>query len=331
MAAAKNIDIHAHFFPETFLGLVAADGAEFGVTCDLGNAGGPVIVTDGQRGPVLERRFIDIAARLDSMDEQGVDVHAMSLTLPMIYWAGPDLAQRLAEAFNDACSAAHQAHPDRLVGLATLPMHHPERALAELERAARLPGIRGVYLATRIGDRELSDPAFLPIFERIEALGLPLFLHPVTVVAPERLAKFYLTNLIGNPTESAIAAAHLIFGEVLDRCPKLDICLPHGGGSFPYLVGRLHHGWAVRPEMKHMTQGPFDYLRRFHYDTVTHSKAALGYLIALVGTDRVMLGSDFCFDMGYDRPVEVVTGHAGLSADDQALILGGNAAGLLGL
>jgi aminocarboxymuconate-semialdehyde decarboxylase len=331
MAATATIDIHAHFFPESFLRLIAAEGEEFGVGCDMDGPDGPVLVIEGKRRNVLGARFVDIDARLASMDDQGVAKQALSLTQPMVYWAGADLARRLAETFNDALSAAHEAHPDRLVGLATLPMHHPDLAIAELERAAKLPGIRGVYLATRIVDRELSDPAFLPVFQRIEALGLPLFLHPVTVVDSGRLAKFYLTNLIGNPTESAIAAAHLIFGEVLDRCPKLDICLPHGGGSFPYLVGRLEHGWKVRPEMEHMDKGPNAYLRRFHYDTVTHSAPALAYLIALVGADRVMLGSDFCFDMGYERPVEVVTEHAGLSAGDQALILGGNATRLLGL
>jgi aminocarboxymuconate-semialdehyde decarboxylase len=297
----------------------------------MDHPGGPVISTPGRRGNVLEPRFIDIDARLASMDEQGVDVHALSLTSPMVYWAGDDLALRLSRAFNDGCAAAHETHPDRLIGLAMLPMHKTDLALQELERAAGLPGIRGVYMATKIGDMELSDESLLPVFQRIEALGLPVFLHPNSVLEPARLAKFYLRNLIGNPTESAIAAAHLIFGEVLDNCPELVVCLPHGGGSFPYIVGRIHHGWGVRPECKHMLNGPIDYLRRFYYDTVTHSAPALSYLIGQVGADRVMLGSDFCFDMGHERPVEVVTGHGGIDAADQARILGGNATELLGL
>ena len=265
------------------------------------------------------------------MDEQGIEMHALSLTSPMVYWAGDDLSLRLSQAFNDGCAAAHEAHPDRLVGLAMLPMLAPALAIEELERAAMLPGIRGVYMATKIGDRDLSDPLFLPVFKRIEALGLPVFLHPVAVLDPARLAKYYLRNLIGNPTESAVAASHLIFGEVLDKCPDLVVCLPHGGGSFPYLVGRIQHGWGVRPECQHLVTGPIDYLRRFYYDTVTHSAPALRYLIDQVGADRVMLGSDFCFDMGYERPVEVVTDHAGIDAGDKARILGGNAAELLGL
>jgi len=331
MAAVRSIDIHAHFFPRTYLELIAAEGGPFGMTCDLDRPGGPVINSDGRRGNVLEARFIDIDARLASMDEQGVDVHALSLTSPMVYWAGDGLSVKLSRAFNDACAAAHEAHPDRLVGLAMLPMHRPALALEELERAARLPGIRGVYMATKIGDMELSDPSLLPVFRRIEALHLPVFLHPNSVLEPARLAKYYLRNFIGNPTESAIAASHLIFGEVLDNCPKLVVCLPHGGGSFPYLIGRIQHGWGVRPECKHLLNGPINYLRRFWYDTVTHSAPALAYLIEQVGADRVVLGSDFCFDMGYERPVEVVTGHGGIGEADQARILGGNAAALLGL
>jgi len=330
MATAKSIDIHAHFFPRAYLELIAAEGGPFGVICEMDHPDGVALNTAG-RSRHLEPRFIDIDARLASMDRQGVDIHALSLTSPMVYWAGDDLALRLSQAFNDGCAAAHEAHPDRLIGLAMLPMHRPDLAIEELERAARLPGICGVYMATKIGDMELSDDSLLPVFKRIEALGLPVFLHPNAVLEPARLARFYLGNLIGNPTESAIAASHLIFGEVLDNCPELVVCLPHGGGSFPYLVGRIQHGWGVRPECQHLLNGPIDYLRRFYYDTITHSAPALSYLIEQVGADRIMLSSNFCFNMGHERPVEVVTGHGGIDAADQARILGGNATALLGL
>ena len=329
MAPVRSIDIHAHFFPQEFLDIVKREGGPGGLKVDTSDPDGPVIDFRGRRGKPLEARFIDIDARIASMDEQGVDVHALSLTTPMVYWADGALASRLSRAFNDACSAAHKAHPERLFGLAMIPMHHADRAIAELERAIELPGIRGVYMSTRIDGRDLSHESFTPVFERIAALGLPVFLHPTGVVDPQRLARFYLVNLIGNPTESAIAASHLIFGQVLDKFPDLVVCLPHGGGSFPYLVGRIQHGWGVREECRHLLSGPISYLRRFHYDTVTHSAAALSYLIDLVGADRVMLGSDFCFDMGYERPIEVVTEHPGLDETDKARILGGNAAALL--
>ena len=329
MTDFSTIDVHAHFYPESFLRMIDAEGAPFGYGCDLNHPDGPRIDMNGRPMP-LEKRFCDIERRLASMDEQGVDVHALSLTTPMVHWAGPDLGHRLAIDYNDACAAAHEAHPDRFAGLATLPMNAPALAVKELARAAGLPGIRGAYMATCIGDKELSDPSFFPVYEQVEALGWTIFLHPVKVVAPARLKRFYLTNFIGNPTESAIAASHLIFGGVLDRFPRLTFCLPHAGGTFPFLIGRITHGWSVRAECRHLERPPSDYLRRFYYDTITHSKPALEYLIGLVGADRVVLGSDFCFDMSCRRPVEVVTRQLDLDDGDQALILGGNAARLLG-
>jgi aminocarboxymuconate-semialdehyde decarboxylase len=210
-------------------------------------------------------------------------------------------------------------------------MQEPKLALQELDRAAALPGIRGVYLGTNIRGRELSEPDFFLVYERMEALKLPLLLHPIDVVGAQRLAPFYLGNLLGNPFDSAVAAAHLIFGGVLDRFKRLTVCLPHAGGAFPYLVGRLSRGWKVRSECKHLHRPPSAYLRRFTYDTITHSPEALRYLIGLVGADRVMIGSDYCFDMGYQRPVQIVTRLRGLSTADKARILGGNAARLLRL
>ena len=331
MSTFETIDIHAHFYPESYLKLIEAEGAEFGVSCSYDDPDGPVIDANGVKTPPLSRRYFDLEDRVAAMDEMGVGVHCLSLTQPMLYWASPDLSERLAVAYNDACAEVHEAYPERFLGLAILPMQKPELALKELERAKSLPGIRGVYMATRVLDKELSDPSLFPVYEAIEDSGLTIFLHPIKVVDPSRLKHFYLTNFIGNPTESAIAASHLIFGEVLDRFPKLTFCLPHAGGTFPWLIGRITHGWGVRDECKHLKNPPVEYLRRFYYDTITHAAPALEYLIDLVGPDRVVLGSDFCFDMSYERPVEIVTGHAGLSEDDQALILGGNAKRLLGI
>src|SRR5258706_77252 len=203
----------------------------------------------------------------------------------MGYWADGELAQRISETYNDALARAHERYPKRLVGLATLPMHEPALALKEVERAAKLPGLRGFYIATQIRGKDLSDASFLPVYERIEASGLPLFLHPVEVIGHERLGAYYLTNLLGNPFESAIAAAHLIFGGVLDRLPKLVVCLPHAGGAFPWLVGRLNRGWEKRTDLKHVKRSPIEYLRRFYYDTVGYSDHVLEYLVKVIGAD----------------------------------------------
>lgn len=333
MTKPLGIDVHAHFFPETFIRVVEEAGASFGAGVDRSNPRGPVLVIGGSRTAVLEARYWDLDLRIRSMNRQGVAVQALSLTAPMVYWADGATGARLAASFNDAASAAHVAHPDRFVACATLPMQDPARALAELQRAANLPGIRGVYMGTNVGGRELSDPAFFPIFERAAALRLPVLLHPLRVVGAERLTPFYLGNLLGNPFDTAIAAAHLVFGGVLDRLPKLEVCLPHAGGAMPYLHGRLRHGQGVRPETKDRAKKPFSaYLRRFSYDIISHDAGALRYLVDTVGADRVMLGTDFCFDMGYERPLAIIQAKAtALSRKDQDRVVRGNAARLLRL
>lgn len=331
MATGSCIDIHAHYYPESFIRLMANEGASAGAHVTRSGDKGPVLEVGMLRAGPLERKFIDLDLRIAEMDEQGIAIQALSLTQPMVYWADRALSEKLTVAFNDALAEAHERHPDRLVGFATLPIQEPDLAVAELDRLATIRGIKGVYLATRVLDRELSDPMFFPVYERVENLGLPMFLHPLEVIGAELLRPYFLTNLLGNPFDTAVAAAQLIFGGVLDRFKGLEVCLPHAGGAFPYLVGRLNHGWKVRPECRHLEEGPLTYLRRFYYDTISHHDEALAYLISLVGPERVMLGSDYCFDMGCERPVEEVTRHPSLSEADKSLILGGNARRLLHL
>jgi aminocarboxymuconate-semialdehyde decarboxylase len=329
-AGTPVVDIHAHYYPEAYLELLAGDAKRFGGDYAAMPEGFYIQGAGGARTGPLPMKFIDLKQRVAEMDAQGVTVQALSLTSPMLYWADGEVSHRLARAWNDGASAAHQAYPSRFVGLLTLPMLDPERSLDELDRASKLPGMRGVYLGTNIQDRDLSDPLFFPVFQRIEALGLPIFLHPLRTIGGERMKPYYLSNLLGNPFDTAIAAAHLIFGGVLDRCPHLEVNLPHAGGALPILIGRLDHGWKVRREARHLSLPPSAYLKRFTYDTIGHSDAVMRYVISQVGAERVMLGSDYCFDMGHERPVEVVEG-LGLEPKERDLILGGTAARLLKL
>ncbi|MCC6473060.1 MAG: amidohydrolase [Burkholderiales bacterium] len=326
---AHAIDIHAHYFPEAFLDLIGENAASCGIEWRMVDGKGPQFreghVTTGPVGP----QFVDLDLRLQAMDARNLEAHALSLSQPMVYWAARPLAQRLTEVYNDALAAAHQKHPARLWGLATLPMQFPDLSLREIERAATLPGIRGFYISTQVNDKELSDAAFFPVYERIEALELPLFLHPVQVLAHQRLTPYYLTNLLGNPFESAVAAAHLIFGGVMDRFPRLQIVLPHAGGAFPWLVWRLHRGWEVRADLKHVQHGPAEYLKRFYYDTVGYSDYVVDYLVRVVGTERILMGSDYCFPIAYEQPVEVVERNPFLDARAKQRIIAGNAMRLL--
>ncbi len=327
--ATPTIDIHAHFVPKEYLRLIEAEGEPRGVRLRSGPDGPMIQVGPVPIGPITAH-YHDLALRLKAMDSQGVAIHALSLMPPMVYWADEASALGLARLVNDAMAEAARAHPDRFVVLATLPMQNPAAAVSEVERAVTELGCRGIYLGTNVRGKELTDVSFLPVFERIHALGVPIFLHPLNVIGAQRLANFHLHNLLGNPFDTAVAAANIIFSGLLDRLPKLDICLPHAGGALPYLIGRLNHGWKVRQECRALKQPPSSYLRRFTYDTISHAPDSLNYLIELVGADRVMLGSDYCFDMGYERPVEAVTALK-LSRNDQEKILHGNAARLLRL
>lgn len=326
---ARVIDIHAHYFPEAYLDLVATEGKRYHAEYHMTDKGWFIKTPAGNNGP-LAPKFIDLKARIVDMNQQGVAIQVISLTAPMLYWCDAELSTKLARAWNDAATAAHQAYPTRLFAFLTLPMLYPDTALPELERARKLPGMRGVYLGTNIAGRDLDDPLFEPILARIEALDLPVFLHPVEPLGGDRLQPFFLSNLIGNPVETAIAACHLMFGGVLDRHPKLQICLPHGGGVLPILVGRIDQGWKVRNELKHLPQAPSTYLQRFTYDTITHSKPVMEFVIKQVGAERVMVGSDYCFTMGEDRPVQFLD-QVDLTATQRQMILGGNAERILKL
>jgi aminocarboxymuconate-semialdehyde decarboxylase len=322
------VDVHAHFYPEAFLKLIAQSGGPPGFTVRAdGKAGYEVLVRSMPQG--LDATYWDLDQRLKRMDSQGVTTHLLSLTAPMVHWAPAEQGAALARAFNDAVIQAHTAFPGRFYGAAALPLQDPALALTELNRVGGQKAIRGVYLPTNVAPRDVGDPAFNPIYARAEELGLPVLLHPVNVLGMDRLGQYYLGNLLGNPFDSTVAAAHLIFGGVLDRYPKLEVVLPHGGGTLPYLWGRIEHGQQVRVEAKGKAQKPVhEYLRRFHYDTIVHSPQILRYLVSLVGADRVMLGSDYCFDMGYAQPREVIA-TSGFSTAEADLLYEGNAARLL--
>src|SRR6202166_1481499 len=327
LAGVRTVDVHAHLFPQSYLDVLAEDGPRFNVEYRAADEGFYIKTEVRFQGP-LPYRIVDVEKRIEDMDAQGTMVQAMSLTGPMAHWGDEEVSHKLSRAWNDGASAAHLQYPTRLFGLLTLPMLFPDRAIDELNRASKLPGMRGVYMGTNINNRDLDDPLFEPIFARIEALGLPIFLHPQQTIGGPRLRAFYLKNFLGNPFDTAIAACHLIFGGVLDRHPNLQVNLPHAGGALLGLIGRIDHGWKVRKEAKHLAQAPSSYLRRFTYDTISHSRPILEFVISQVGADRVMTGSDYCFDMGYQRPVEIVE-ELRLSPEERNMIRGGTAAKIL--
>ena len=325
----RSVDIHAHWYPIEWLKMFEREAP--GEGGKLERDANRFLIRTARITNAFDQSFVDIESRLAVMDRIGVDVQALSLTTPMVSWASPGLGLALAQCYNDAASAVHMKYPERFVGLAMLPMQAPALALRELDRAAKLPGMRGLYLATHINGVELDDKAFWDVYARAEEIGWPVFLHPMDTIGGDRTGHYYLKNLLGNPYDTGVAAASLIFGGVLDAFPKLEVNLPHAGGAFPGLIGRLDHGTKVRAELKHMKRLPSDYLRRFTYDTIGHDDRINMNLVRLVGADRVLLGSDYCFDMGLDDPVASLSRLKDLSTEEHEAILGKTAAGLLKL
>jgi aminocarboxymuconate-semialdehyde decarboxylase len=231
---------------------------------------------------------------------------------------------------NDQIAKLVAAHPERFLGIATLPMQAPELAAAELRRAVRGLKLRGAMIGSNVMGRNLDHPELEPLWAAASELGVPLLIHPVNVGAADRLRSYYLNNLIGNPLDTTIAAACLVFGGVLERHPGLEVCLVHGGGFVPYQGGRWAHGWQVRPEPKvNIKQSPEPFIERFYYDTILHSPDSLAFLIGSAGPQRVLLGSDYPYDMGTGECVRQVRALS-ISEADKATVLATQAWSLLG-
>jgi len=325
------IDVHAHYVPRSFLEVIEKEGAPYGASIRR-DGGDPTILLEGRPYGPITRHYHETKPRLADMDRAGVDLQVLSLNPPMVYWADAALGRHLARLYNDELAAAVAGCPDRLAGLATVPLQDVPAAIAEMERAIRQLGLRGVYIGSNVRGKDLDHPDLLPFFARAEALRAPVFIHPIDVLGGERLRPYYLHNGLGNPFETAVAAARLIFGGVLDRFPRLQVCLAHAGGALPYLIGRLDRVHRVRPEARErVRRPPTASLRRLYYDTITHHGPALRYLISLVGADRVVLGSDYRFDMGLADPAGAVRAVQRLPRTERSTVLGGAAARLLKL
>lgn len=327
------IDLHAHYFPEGWIKLVETEGGRDGMKLTRTASGGLQFSAPNISLASPPEISAPLESRARAMDQRAVDIQVLSLTSPMVIWASPDLAARLARAFNDEASAGCRAYPKRFLFAAALPVQAPELALEELARAAQLPGMRAVYFPTSYsGGKEIDDKSLWPIYAQCEQHGWPVLLHPSETIGRERTARAWgLDNLAGNPYDTGIAAAHLIFGGVLDAFPKLTVMLPHAGGTVPAIIGRWDRGVEVRPELKNFKKPASSYLRRFLFDIIAHNDQILLNLIRMVGADRVVLGDDYPFNMGLDRPVEVVERLKGLSGKEKDAILGGNAAVVLHL
>lgn len=325
-----RIDIHSHVIPDRFVEQITRSPDALAARVEGEGDTRKVIHEQGYVYPLFPE-FYDPMAKLESMDRKGIDISVISPAPPMFYyWASVEVALQAAQLVNDGVADMVAARPDRLRGMATVPMQHPDAAIAEMERVVREYGFKAIEIGTSIEGAQLSEQHFRPVLRRAQDLGLFVFAHPYYVGAKSGLEPYYLTNLIGNPLDTTVMVAHLMYSGVLDELPELKICLAHGGGFTPYQLGRLEHGYKVRSEAhEYSRHSPRQLLRRFYFDSLVFEPQALRYLIDLVGADRVCIGTDAPFDMGDEHPDQTIASIPDLTEHEKHEVCCGTAMRLL--
>jgi aminocarboxymuconate-semialdehyde decarboxylase len=328
-----TIDLHCHALIPAVESLVAGAPQKLAEPSAMLQAMGEPSVRHNQLTmlPIAGPRLTRIEERLADMDAMGVDVQLISPSpTQYYYWAEPELARKLVRLINTGIAETCAQHPQRLAGLGTVALQHPDLALEQLDHAVRTLGLKGVEISTSVNGRELDDPSLRTFWTLADALGALVFIHPFGTSLGPRTATHYLQNTVGQPLETTIALSRLIFSGVLDARPGLKVLAAHGGGYLPTSIGRSDHAFAVRPEAATEAHtAPGEQLKRIWFDTVVYDPLALRHLIERVGASQVVIGTDYPFDMGYYDVHELVDSVPGLSDAERGAILGGNAAKLI--
>ena len=330
VASVRAIDVHAHIVvPEVY-----ALAAEHNIFSELPSDPG---VTDEIRAKIKERagmvlrRMSDVGERIANMDAMGVEIQVLSASLVHqgLEWADAQTSLRLARTTNDWIAKAVAVQPARFIGLGTLPLHVPALAVAELERCLRELGLRGVAISTTAGSMELGDPELARFWAKVEELAAVVYIHPGGN-RDRRFKRFHLWNSVGQAFEEAMAIASLMYDGVLERFPRLKICISHGGGYMPYYMGRIDRNYLEKANTRiNMRKPPIEYLRMLYFDSCVYDRPVLQHLVGKVGADRILLGSDY--PVGETKPVDFVTATDALSQTQQRQIIRSHAAAVFGL
>lgn len=303
-----SIDIHTHILPENIPNFREKFGYGGFISLDHHKPCCAKMMMDDKFFREVEDNCWSAEARMKECDHQYVDVQVLS-TVPVMfsYWAKPEDTLEVAKFLNDHIADIVDRYQTRFVGLGTLPMQAPELAIQELKRCKEI-GLKGIQIGTHINDWNLDAPELFPIFEACQELDMAIFVHPWDMMGKDKMGKYWLPWLVGMPAESSLAICSMIFGGVFERLPKLRVAFAHGGGSFPATIGRIEHGFNVRPDLVAVDNpvNPREYLGKFYLDSLVHDPKMLDYLVGLVGADKIALGTDYPFPLGELEPGELI-------------------------
>jgi len=287
-----------------------------------------MIRDDGKFFRTIERNCFDPEARLVQMKEQDVDVQVLS-TVPVMFseWARPKNTQKVNRFLNEDIAKTCHKFPKKFVGLGTVPLNDINLALEELEYCIKELGLKGIQIGSHYGKLNLNDKSLFPFYEKAQDLGAALLVHPWDMMGMDTLPDYWLPWLVSMPAETSRSICCMIFGGVFETFKDLRVCFAHGGGSFPHTIGRIEHGFNMRPDLcaKDNNINPREYLGKFYIDSVTHDPKALEYNIDLIGTDSIMLGTDYPFPLGEQHAGAMIEGMNSLSREQKERLLNGSA------
>ncbi len=303
-----KIDIHTHILPKNWPNLKERYG--YGGFVQLEHCSGcSRMLIDGEHFRDVTKNCWDPNTRIEECDKTEVDVQVLS-TVPVMfsYWAKPRDTADLSMILNDHIADLVTEFPKRFIGLGTLPMQDADLSIKELTRLKEIKGIAGVQIGSHINGWNLDDSRIFPILEAAQDLDISVFVHPWQMLGSDRMNLYWLPWLVGMPAETALSICSLIFGGVFEKLPNLRIAFAHGGGAFPSIIGRLEHGYNVRPDIvaTHNKHNPRDYIGKFYLDSLVHEPSVLRYMIDLFGADCIALGSDYPFPLGEEIPGEMI-------------------------
>ncbi|NRD43683.1 amidohydrolase family protein [Corallococcus exiguus] len=329
-----KVDIHTHLLPPAMPRFAERFGYGGFIALDHhAPCRARMMRDDGKFFREIESNCWDPKQRVVECDAHGVQVQVLS-TVPVLfsYWAKPQDGLEVARFLNDHLAGAVATAPKRFVGLGTVPLQSTDLAVKELERCVRTLGFAGVQIGSHVNDLNLSDPALFPFFQAASDLGAAVFVHPWDMMGEAKMAKYWLPWLVGMPAEVSLAICSLIFGGVMERLPKLRLAFAHGGGAFPGTLGRIQHGFEVRPDLVAVDNpvAPRDYLGRFWVDSLVHDAETLRGIVKLFGADKVALGSDYPFPLGEERPGTLIESLTDLAPSVREQLLSRNALEWLG-